>query len=37
MGNPADHQRTLEAVQEQMHTLGIRHVTVQMEAASICD
>ena len=35
--NPADHQRTLEAVQAQMRTLGIDHVTVQMEAAPTCE
>ncbi|HXQ28674.1 MAG TPA: cation diffusion facilitator family transporter [Gemmatimonadales bacterium] len=34
--NPADHQRTLEAVQAQMRALGIHHVTVQMEAAPTC-
>jgi cobalt-zinc-cadmium efflux system protein len=37
VGNPADHQRTLEAVQEQMRALGIHHVTVQMEAAPTCE
>ncbi|HZI20956.1 MAG TPA: cation diffusion facilitator family transporter [Gemmatimonadales bacterium] len=34
--NPADNQRVLEAVQERLGTLGIRHVTVQMERDPTC-
>jgi cobalt-zinc-cadmium efflux system protein len=34
--NPADNQRILEAVQERMDDLGIRHVTVQMEKDPTC-
>lgn len=35
--NPADNQRILEAVQDRMAGLGIRHVTVQMEKDPTCD
>jgi cobalt-zinc-cadmium efflux system protein len=35
--NPADNQRILEAVQDQMERLGIQHVTVQMEKDPTCD
>ena len=35
--NPADHQRVLEAVQERMGKLKIRHVTVQMEKDPTCE
>lgn len=34
--NPADNQRILEAVQERMAKLKIRHVTVQMEKDPTC-
>lgn len=35
--NPADNQRILEAVQERMEKLKIRHVTVQMEKDPTCE
>jgi len=35
--NPADNQRVLEAVQERLAEMGIRHVTVQMERDPTCD
>ncbi|HZH40202.1 MAG TPA: hypothetical protein VFD85_04290, partial [Gemmatimonadales bacterium] len=35
--NPADNQRVLEAVQERMEKLKIRHVTVQMEKDPTCE
>jgi cobalt-zinc-cadmium efflux system protein len=35
--NPADNQRVLEAVQERLGTMGIGHVTVQMERDPTCD
>ncbi|HEV2750359.1 MAG TPA: cation diffusion facilitator family transporter [Gemmatimonadales bacterium] len=35
--NPADNQRVLEAVQERLGTMGIKHVTVQMERDPTCD
>ena len=35
--NPADNQRVLEAVQSRLGTLGIGHVTVQMERDPTCD
>ena len=35
--NPADNQRVLEAVQARLGTLGIGHVTVQMERDPTCE
>ena len=35
--NPGDNQRVLEAVQERLGTMGIKHVTVQMERDPTCD
>ena len=35
--NPADNQRVLEAVQDRLGGMGIRHVTVQMERDQTCD
>jgi cobalt-zinc-cadmium efflux system protein len=35
--NPGDNQRVLEAVQQRLAGLGIRHVTVQMERDPTCD
>ena len=35
--NPADNQRVLEAVQQRLGGMGIRHVTVQMERDPTCD
>jgi len=35
--NPADNQRVLEAVQQRLGTMGIGHVTVQMERDPTCD
>jgi len=35
--NPGDNQRVLEAVQARLGTLGIGHVTVQMERDPTCD
>jgi len=35
--NPGDNQRVLEAVQQRLGGLGIRHVTVQMERDPTCD
>lgn len=35
--DPADNQRILEAVQERLGTMGIKHVTVQMERDPTCD
>ena len=35
--NPADNQRVLEAVQDRLGEMGIRHVTVQMERDQTCD
>src|SRR5205809_558825 len=34
--NPADNQRVLEAVQDRLGGMGIRHVTVQMERDQTC-
>jgi cobalt-zinc-cadmium efflux system protein len=34
--NPADNQRVLEAVQQRLGGMGIRHVTVQMERDPTC-
>jgi len=34
--NPADNQRVLEAIQDRLADLGIRHVTVQMERDPTC-
>jgi len=35
--NPGDNQRVLEAVQQRLGGLGIRHVTVQMERDPTCE
>src|SRR3989442_560676 len=35
--NPADNQRVLEAVQDRLGGMGIRHVTVQMERDQTCE
>jgi len=35
--NPADNQRVLEAIQDRLADLGIRHVTVQMERDPTCE
>jgi cobalt-zinc-cadmium efflux system protein len=35
--NPTDNQRVLEAVQARLGSMGIRHVTVQMERDPTCD
>ena len=35
--NPTDNQPVLEAVQHQMRSLGIQHVTVQVEREPTCD
>lgn len=35
--NPADNQRVLEAVQSRLATMGIGHVTVQMERDPTCE
>ncbi len=35
--NPTDNQPVLEAVQDRMRTLGIQHVTVQVEKDPTCD
>jgi cobalt-zinc-cadmium efflux system protein len=35
--NPADNQRVLEAVQDRLGEMGIRHVTVQMERDPTCE
>ena len=35
--NPGDNQRVLEAVQQRLGGLGIRHITVQMERDPTCD
>jgi cobalt-zinc-cadmium efflux system protein len=35
--NPGDNQRVLEAVQQRLGDLGIKHVTVQMERDPTCD
>src|SRR3989442_1459756 len=35
--NPADNQRVLEAVQQRLGGMGIRHVTVQMERDPTCE
>ena len=35
--NPADNQRVLEAVQARLGSMGIRHVTVQMERDPTCE
>ena len=35
--NPGDNQRVLEAVQQRLGGMGIRHVTVQMERDPTCD